>query len=74
MYKMRMRISVDVDITAEDAHEAFARLNHVKHSLRWALSTNSVMKDQREMVSKFAIIQEANTNAMLCEETINEVK
>lgn len=58
MIKTRIEIPVQVDLTADDETELLARIQHLKHSLRWALSTSSTMKDQRQMVDRFAVVHD----------------
>jgi hypothetical protein len=65
---MRMRLAVDVDITAADSHEAFQRLSMVKHHIRHALATSGISDQDRDSVRKFAHIVDANTDAFLSEE------
>jgi hypothetical protein len=57
MYKMKMRIVVDVEITGKDANQAFELLDNTKYNL------------QRATLLPSCVIKSVRTDAMLSEET-----
>jgi hypothetical protein len=57
MYRMKMRIVVDVEITGQDSNQAFELLDNVKYNLH------------RAPVLPNCVIKKVATDAMLSEET-----